>query len=166
MRGSPDNDLELKMYELVSLFNNFLYHSVNSCHIRELSRQLVGKLMTDTRSTENARPTSRRQRRHNPEATRANIISVATQEFAENGLSGARIDEIAAKTATSKRMIYYYFGDKAGLYRHVLEAAYARVRAGEEALQLDHLDPVDALRRLAGAEGRSGRPAESGGGGA
>ena len=70
------------------------------------------------------------------------------EEFAENGLSGARIDEIAAKTRTSKRMIYYYFGDKEGLYRHVLETAYQRIRSGEEALRLDHLPPVEALRTL------------------
>lgn len=89
-----------------------------------------------------------RQRRYDPAATRANIVAVATREFAESGLSGARIDEISAKTKTSKRMIYYYFGDKEGLYRHVLEAAYSRVRAGEEALRLDHLPPVEALRTL------------------
>ena len=69
-------------------------------------------------------------------------------EFAANGLSGARIDEIAAKTHTSKRMIYYYFGDKEGLYRRVLEEAYRKVRAGEQELELDHLPPVEALRRL------------------
>ncbi|WP_321342255.1 TetR/AcrR family transcriptional regulator [Breoghania sp.] len=89
-----------------------------------------------------------RPRKYDPEATRANILAVAMEEFAENGLSGARIDEIAAKTRTSKRMIYYYFGDKQGLYRHVLEAAYQRVRLGEEALELDHLPPAEALRRL------------------
>lgn len=93
-------------------------------------------------------PRQRPRRKQDPEGTRANIIAVATREFAENGLSGSRIDEIAAKTKTSKRMIYYYFGDKEGLYRHVLEAAYGRVRAGEEALRLDHLPPVEALRTL------------------
>lgn len=104
--------------------------------------------MAESARTQTGPDATRRQRRYDPDATRANIITVATKEFAENGLSGARIDEIAAKTATSKRMIYYYFGDKAALYRHVLEAAYARVRAGEEALQLDHLAPIDALSRL------------------
>lgn len=89
-----------------------------------------------------------RRRKYDPEGTRTNIIAVAMKEFAENGLSGARIDEIAAKTRTSKRMIYYYFGDKAGLYRHVLESAYGRVRTGEAALQLDDLPPDEALRRL------------------
>ena len=88
--------------------------------------------------------------KQDPEGVRSNILAVALNEFAENGLSGARIDEIAAKTRTSKRMIYYYFGDKDGLYRKVLEEAYREVRAGEEELQLDHLEPVEALRRLTG----------------
>ena len=56
----------------------------------------------------------------------AEILSVATKEFADKGLAGARIDEIAAATRTSKRMIYYYFGNKDGLYVAVLEAAYGR----------------------------------------
>ena len=69
-------------------------------------------------------------------------------EFAEYGLAGARIDEIAAKTKSSKRMIYYYFGDKEGLYLRVLEAAYSKVRAVEATLHLDDLEPVEALRKL------------------
>jgi AcrR family transcriptional regulator len=87
-------------------------------------------------------------RQHNPEATQRNIIDVAMIEFARNGLSGARIDEIAEKTKTSKRMIYYYFGDKEGLYLRCLEEAYMVVRAGEGQLSLSHLTPVDALRQL------------------
>jgi AcrR family transcriptional regulator len=91
---------------------------------------------------------TRQRWKQDPEGVRANILAVARREFAANGLSGARIDEIAAKTATSKRMIYYYFGDKDGLYRQVLADAYRQVRAGEEALELDHLPPVEALRKL------------------
>src|SRR5690606_1466490 len=83
-----------------------------------------------------------------PEATRQDIIEVATREFAQNGLSGARVDEIAAKTGSSKRMIYYYFGDKEGLYLAVLEEAYRKVRTTEAQLDLEHLRPADALRRL------------------
>ncbi len=85
---------------------------------------------------------------HDPAATRRNIIEVATHEFARNGLSGARVDEIAARTDCSKRMIYYYFGDKEGLYLRVLEEAYRRVRESEARLALDHLEPVEALRTL------------------
>ena len=64
---------------------------------------------------------------NDPEGTKRNIIEVATAEFAESGLSGARIDEIAAKTKCSKRMIYYYFGDK-GAVSEGLETAYGKVR--------------------------------------
>ena len=83
-----------------------------------------------------------------PRATQQDIIDVATHEFARNGLSGARVDEIAAKTACSKRMIYYYFGDKEGLYLRVLEEAYRRVRSVESGLDLDHLEPAQALKAL------------------
>jgi AcrR family transcriptional regulator len=88
------------------------------------------------------------QRTQDPDGTRQDIVAVATREFAEHGLAGARIDEIAAKTRSSKRMIYYYFGDKDGLYLKVLEAAYAEVRAVEGAVELDDLPPAQALRRL------------------
>lgn len=85
---------------------------------------------------------------NDPEGTKRNIIEIATREFAENGLSGARIDEIAAKTKSSKRMIYYYFGSKEGLYLQVLENAYSKVRATEATLDLQHLPPREALEKL------------------
>lgn len=83
-----------------------------------------------------------------PEAVRENILGIATQEFAAHGLSGANINEIARRTSTSKRMIYYYFGDKEGLYCAVLEGVYASLRNAEERLDFAGLDPVEALRRL------------------
>src|SRR5690606_29584222 len=87
-------------------------------------------------------------RTQDPEGAKRNIIEVASAEFALNGLSGARIDEIADRTRFSKRMIYYYFGDKEGLYLTVLENAYRTVRDGEAKLDIDGLEPMDALRRL------------------
>ena len=78
----------------------------------------------------------------------ANILEVAMAEFAEKGLAGARIDEIAAITQTSKRMIYYYFQNKEGLYLAVLEEAYSRMRQTEGQLNLDDFPPEEALRRL------------------
>ena len=89
-------------------------------------------------------------RTNDPARTMAGILDVATTEFAEKGLNGARIDEIAAATQTSKRMIYYYFGSKEGLYLAVLEASYRRMRSIEAQLNLDDLPPEDALRRLVG----------------
>jgi AcrR family transcriptional regulator len=87
-------------------------------------------------------------RTNDPARTMAEILTVATQEFAQKGLAGARIDEIAERTRTSKRMIYYYFESKEGLYVAVLEEAYRRVRAIEADLHLDDLEPEAALRRL------------------
>ncbi len=87
-------------------------------------------------------------RTNDPERTMAEILSVATKEFADKGLAGARIDEIAAATRTSKRMIYYYFGNKDGLYVAVLEAAYGRMRQIEAALHLKDLTPEMALQNL------------------
>lgn len=92
---------------------------------------------------------SKQQGKRDPQGVREDILRVAMEEFSENGLSGARIDEIAARTRTSKRMIYYYFGDKEGLYTHALEEAYRHVRGNEGDLGLDGLDPVEALERLA-----------------
>ena len=90
-------------------------------------------------------------RTNDPERTMADIVGVATREFADKGLAGARIDEIAAATRTSKRMIYYYFGSKEGLYIAVLEHAYQAIRDTEAALHLDDLPPEQALRELVGA---------------
>ena len=87
-------------------------------------------------------------RTNDPERTRADILEVAAAEFGEKGLAGARIDEIAALTQTSKRMIYYYFGSKEGLYLAVLEESYRRVRDIEAELHLQDLEPEQALRRL------------------
>jgi len=87
-------------------------------------------------------------RTNDPARTMAEILAVATHEFADKGLTGARIDAIAAATRTSKRMIYYYFGSKDGLYLAVLEEAYRRMRAIESDLHLDDLPPIDALQKL------------------
>jgi AcrR family transcriptional regulator len=89
-------------------------------------------------------------RTNDPERTMADILEVATREFAEKGLAGARIDAIAEAMRTSKRMIYYYFGSKEGLYLKVLEESYRRMRAMEAAAHLDDLAPEDALRKLVG----------------
>lgn len=89
------------------------------------------------------------RRRRDPEQTKRDILQVATAEFAAQGFSGARVDEIAASTRTTKRMIYYYFGSKEGLYLAVMEGAYQVIRALETELDVDNLAPLDALRSLA-----------------
>lgn len=81
--------------------------------------------------------------------TRREILDEATREFADRGYAGGRVDEIAARTRTTKRMIYYYFGGKEQLYVAVLEKAYAAIRQAEQSIDVDGLDPVAAIRRLA-----------------
>jgi len=87
-------------------------------------------------------------RKNDPEGTREDILRVATEEFASHGLAGARVDAIAERTKTSKRMIYYYFGSKEALYLAVLERAYREIRSLEEDLKLADLPPEEAMRRL------------------
>ena len=94
------------------------------------------------------RPVERESRKNDPEKTKDDILNVATEEFSAYGLSGGRVDAIAEKTRTSKRMIYYYFGSKEGLYLAVLEKAYRKIRSLEADLELAGMPPVEALRTL------------------
>jgi AcrR family transcriptional regulator len=94
-------------------------------------------------------PVTTPERRRDAQRTRRDILDVARHEFAERGYSGARVDHIAARTRTTKRMIYYYFGSKEQLFEAVLELAYSEIREAEQDVRLDHLDPVAAIRRLA-----------------
>jgi AcrR family transcriptional regulator len=89
-----------------------------------------------------------RSRPHDIERTRGEILEAALAVFAEKGLSGARVDEIAALTHTTKPTIYYHFRSKEDLYTAVLEHAYGGMRDMERSLELDLSDPVDAMRRL------------------
>ena len=83
-----------------------------------------------------------------PVATKQRILDAAKAEFARLGLSGARVDAIAARAKANKRMIYHYFGGKQDLFLAVLEAAYGDIRAAERKLDLEHLEPEEALRTL------------------
>ena len=86
--------------------------------------------------------------RRDPHLTQREILDAAAKEFAEHGLDGARMDDIARGTNTSKRMIYYYFGSKENLYKAVLHENYLRIRSLETRLKLAELEPVDALKTL------------------
>src|SRR3954466_1076995 len=83
-----------------------------------------------------------------PEGMRLRILEAAKQEFATHGLAGARVDRIAAEAGANKRMLYYHVGKKDDLYLAVLEGAYEKIRGEERGLDLEHLAPPDAIRRL------------------
>lgn len=99
----------------------------------------------DTGVTEAVQKTVRKR---DSAGTRARILNVATREFANRGYEGARTDDIADRARINKRMIYHYFSSKELLYLAVLEAAYERARSAEQKLDLDRLEPVEALTRF------------------
>lgn len=86
--------------------------------------------------------------RRDPERTKARILEAAIAEFAAKGLDGARINEVASRAGTNKRMIYHYFGGKEDLFVAVLEAVYGRIRSRERALRLEDRPPATAMREL------------------
>jgi len=85
-----------------------------------------------------------------PQGTRTKLLNAARREFAANGLNGARVDAIAARSGVNKQLLYYYFGNKENLFIAVLEAEYVKLRKKESQLQLEQLEPWQAIERLVG----------------
>ena len=83
-----------------------------------------------------------------PAANRASIVRAAIDEFAARGFKGASMDAIAARTNTTRALINYYFGSKEKLCLAVLEQVYSEIRHAESLLELDHLDPPEAIRSI------------------
>ncbi|MCG8511772.1 MAG: TetR family transcriptional regulator [Rhodospirillales bacterium] len=88
------------------------------------------------------------ENQRNPERTRETILTAAIEEFAAKGLSGARVDEIAGRSGSNKRMIYHYFGGKEGLYVAVLERIYEDIRKAELSVDLEGVDAIEGMRRM------------------
>ena len=82
------------------------------------------------------------------ENTRSQILVAAAEEFAAKGLAGARVDAIATSSGCNKGMLYYFFKSKEDLYLEVLESMYADMRRYEHELDLAHLNPLEAIRKL------------------
>ncbi|MEL2241583.1 TetR family transcriptional regulator [Leclercia adecarboxylata] len=76
------------------------------------------------------------------------IFLSALSLFAEYGLNGARMEQIAEKAGTTKRMVVYHFKTKENLYLLVLEYVYTQIRASEKQLSLEAMPPVEALVQL------------------
>ena len=87
--------------------------------------------------------------KRDPEGTRRRILMAAAEEFANGGLFGARVDQIARRAETNERMLYYYFGSKEQLFTAVLEHAFSALTEAERVLDLDGVAPVEAVTRLA-----------------
>ncbi len=86
--------------------------------------------------------------KRNADATRAKILQAALSEFSERGLPAASTDDIAERCGVNKRMIYYYFGSKEGLYLSALESVFEKFVALERAIDVEHLDPAAAIEAM------------------
>jgi TetR/AcrR family transcriptional regulator len=86
--------------------------------------------------------------RRSAENSRAQLLAAAREAFAEKGLEGARVDDIAKRAGTNKQLLYHYFGSKDGLYSAVLEAVYQEIRDQEASLALSALPAEEAMRKL------------------
>jgi TetR/AcrR family transcriptional regulator len=89
-----------------------------------------------------------RPQRRDPAGTRNKLLTAARREFADRGLAGARVDDIAARAGVNKQLVYHYFGDKDALYLAVLEWVYEEIREQERKLNLEGLPPEQAIRKL------------------
>jgi AcrR family transcriptional regulator len=99
-------------------------------------------------SSAEAKSSAAMRKPKDPEANRARIVAAAIEEFAARGFKGASMDAIASRTHTTRALINYYFGSKEKLYVAVLEQVYSEIRDAEGQLDLDHLEPVAAVRRI------------------
>jgi TetR/AcrR family transcriptional regulator len=97
------------------------------------------------------RSSDTKPQRRDPAATRRKLLAAARREFADSGLAGARVDEIAARAGVNKQLVYHYFGDKDALYLAVLEWVYEEIREHERKLNLEGLPPERAIRKLIGS---------------
>ncbi len=127
---------------------------INTIVKRPITMDDTGKTVSDKTDDTAEKKTKRMVKKpatqsRNPERTRAAILEAARREVAAKGLAGARIDVVARRAGTNKRMIYHYFGDKDALYLAVLEDAYRHIRHAEHRLDLTRKPPVEGLRELA-----------------
>lgn len=95
-----------------------------------------------------ANPGSEHPEHSEESSLKEKIFQSAIALFAEYGLNGARMEQIAEKAGTTKRMVVYHFKNKENLYLLVLEHVYTQIRASEKALSLTGMPPVEALVNL------------------
>lgn len=89
-----------------------------------------------------------RNTKENAELTRQRLLDVAQQLFAQNGISGTSLENIASKAQVTRGAIYWHFRDK----QHLLQELYLRIQPQIDKLRQSladdlKLDPALALWR-------------------
>jgi len=87
-------------------------------------------------------------RKNDPIGLKQRIFDSALAEFAESGLMGARMENIASNANTTKRMVVYHYKTKEALYLLVLEHVYRGIRQHELDLDLSAFPPAEAIVKL------------------
>jgi len=82
------------------------------------------------------------------ERTRERLLRTAIRLFARHGFDGLSVDALVARARVNKRMVYHYFGSKAGLYAACLEAAYGELALLESELVSEGDEPFQAVERI------------------
>jgi TetR/AcrR family transcriptional regulator len=96
-------------------------------------------------------PKSRLGSRGRPEQSRGAILQAAIQEFAQEGVAGARTDAIARAAKVNKALLYYYFKDKEALYGAVLDQVFGGLIACVGEVLSRDLPPGEKILAYAGA---------------
>src|SRR6266851_4836508 len=80
--------------------------------------------------------------------TKERLVQAAIKEFAEHGLSGARVERIAERAEINKQAIYYYFKDKDDLYSFALERCYELAHRNDNILTFEGKSGYNAISAL------------------
>src|SRR6476659_3263308 len=86
------------------------------------------------------------------QSVRDRLFRTGLAAFAEHGYAEVSVDEIVKSASTTKPMLYYYFGNKAGLYQAIGEEAFAVLRAGYVLAEDKSAEPLDRLRAFIQAD--------------
>src|ERR1044071_2184602 len=96
----------------------------------------------------NHRPSARGKTQRRAELTKRTALAAALREFATFGLEGARVDRIASRAGVNKQALYYYFGNKEGLFRAALATVYERAPPMPWQPDLAYASAAMAMRAL------------------
>jgi len=111
-------------------------------------RKRDAEISAGSRRRRDAETAAGSRRKRDPVGMQRKILEAATEEFANHGYGGARVERISRRARTVDRMLYYYFGSKEKLFRTVLEGCYEQLGQAEDQLNLTHTPPVEGMRQL------------------
>jgi len=89
-----------------------------------------------------------KRKRRNSEKTESRILTAAEKVFAEKGLRGSRINDIAKLADVTPSLIHYHFTGKENLYKTVIEDFYVAVERRLLPIIVADVEPQEKLKQL------------------